>query len=249
MHIAVQGIQASYTRHQNGKKTVLCLHGWGDSSESYAKLARDLKGFDVACLDLPGFGGSEAPPNIWGLNDYIVFVADFIRELKLDVFMVIGHANGGALAIRGLADNYFTAEKLVLLSSAGIYRPNSFRNSALRVVAKSGKLILHIMPEKAHGRVKESFTKRIGSNFMVSGQMKETFRRVVRDDVLEDAHKILQPTCLIYGDRDHATPQAYGALFADTIHDSQFHVLQGTGHFVHLEQPEEVAKIITAFAS
>jgi pimeloyl-ACP methyl ester carboxylesterase len=84
---------------------------------------------------------------------------------------------------------------------------------------------------------------------MVAPHMKETFKQIVSDDVLEDAHKIEVPVVLIYGDRDHATPQAYGALFAEAMRSATLHVIEGAGHFIHLEEPEEVNKIIVEFIS
>ena len=35
----------------------------------------------VYALDLPGFGGSQAPPQTWGLSDYAAFIADFLHKI------------------------------------------------------------------------------------------------------------------------------------------------------------------------
>ena len=75
----------------------------------------------MVAVDLPGFGGSEAPPAAWDLDDYAAFLEAFLRKLALDwPYAIIGHSNGGALAIRALSSGTLKADKLVLLAASGV---------------------------------------------------------------------------------------------------------------------------------
>lgn len=249
MQVVVDDLIVSYSRLGTGKKTILCLHGWADTSKSFARLAREFSDYDVILVDLPGFGGTQTPPKPWMLDDYATFVADFVRKLELDVDTLVAHSNGGAITIRCFALKHLDVSNLVLIASSGIRRPNTFRLQAIKVLAKSGKFVMHLSPPKTRNRLRAKLYKKIGSDYLAAGHMKDTFKNIVAQDVLDDARCIKVPTVLIYGNQDHATPPAYGALLSDAIEQSKLHVIDGAGHFVHLDQPAETHKIIKEFLS
>src|ERR1700761_1960117 len=103
MQVVVDSLLTQYVRTGKGK-VVLLLHGWGDSAAGLRDLQAVLgKRYDVIALNLPGFGGTGNPPVAWGLTDYAQFVAHFLHKIGVsDVYAVLGHSNGGAIAIRGL---------------------------------------------------------------------------------------------------------------------------------------------------
>lgn len=54
--------------------TIIFLQGGGVRASTYAPLLKELaKNYRVIAPDLPGFGGSSTPDNIWGLIDYADF--------------------------------------------------------------------------------------------------------------------------------------------------------------------------------
>src|SRR5580692_991804 len=99
MNVVVDGLMTNYQKAGQGKKLVF-LHGWGDSSKTFAKLIQQLgPKYEVLSLDLPGFGGTETPGEAWTLDHYADFVADFLAKLGgKDVYGLIGHSFGGAVA-------------------------------------------------------------------------------------------------------------------------------------------------------
>lgn len=84
---------------------------------------------------------------------------------------------------------------------------------------------------------------------LVAEHLQETFKKVVTDDVREDAQKIKLPTLLIYGDQDTSTPVRLGQLLADSIKGSKLVILPGIGHMLPTEATEEVSKQIQEFIS
>src|SRR5689334_4037297 len=134
MQVVVDSLLTRYTREGKGKQ-VLLLHGWGDSAAGFRVLQHALaKKYCVTAVDLPGFGGTQAPPAPWGLDDYAQFVAHFFTKIEdKPVYAIVGHSNGGAIAIRGLGSGVLNADKLVLLASAGIRGTYKGRVKALRV--------------------------------------------------------------------------------------------------------------------
>src|SRR5580700_3237923 len=103
-------------------KLVLLLHGWGDSLQGLQQLHTQLaKHYRVLSVDMPGFGATEAPKDVWSLDNYSHFVADLIKKLELpSPYAAIGHSNGGAVVIRAVSLGAIAPERIVLLAASGI---------------------------------------------------------------------------------------------------------------------------------
>lgn len=247
MQLIVQDLITDFKRVGTGK-IVLILHGWGDKSAGWTAFSQALaKDFDVVSLDLPGFGNTEPPRTPWGLDDYAAFVAAFIRKSNLEPYAIVGHSNGGAIAIRGLAEGLLKPEKLVLLASAGVRGEYKGRTKALRLLTKTGKALATPLPGSVKKQLRSKVYETVGSDMLVAEHLQETFKRVVSDDVRKDAAKITIPTLLVYGDRDEATPVRYGYEFSAAIPGSRLEIVKGAGHFVHLERPEKVQQLVREF--
>src|SRR5437588_136437 len=117
MNVVVDGLMTNYSKVGAGP-VVVCLHGWGDSSATFAKLIDSLKEkYTVLTLDLPGFGATEKPPENWGIDDYAKFVSAWLTKVNTkDTKGIIGHSYGGAVAISGLSAGILKAKKLILLA-------------------------------------------------------------------------------------------------------------------------------------
>jgi pimeloyl-ACP methyl ester carboxylesterase len=249
MQVVVDSLLTQYEALGAGKLVVL-LHGWGDSAKGMRGLQRALaKTYKVIALDLPGFGGSEAPKGVWGLDEYAEFVAHFLKKINAgNVFLLLGHSNGGAIAIRGLGRDILQADKLALLATAGIRGEYRGRIKALRLITKAGKALVTPLPKSIKDRLRKKVYHTVGSDMLVAEHLQETFKKIVTDDVRADASSLTQPTLLIYGEQDDATPVRYGELFHEIISDSTLEILPGATHFVHLDRPEAVLKAIKDFA-
>ncbi len=248
MQVVVDGLLTNYVREGKGR-VVIILHGWGDNSTSWLKLSKDLsKTFDVVVPDLPGFGGTQSPTTTWGLNNYASFVEAFLKKIKAEqVYCLIGHSNGGAIAIRGVGQKIINPEKLVLLSSAGVRGERKGYLKGLKYAAKAGKFLTTPLPETTKKRLRDKAYKSIGSDMLVNDKLQETFKKIVSDDVKPDAKIIELPTLIVYGEDDQQTPIRYGELFHELIDHSTFEVLTGAGHFIQLDRPTEVRAAIEGF--
>lgn len=248
MQVVVDSLMTTYSREGKGG-VVLILHGWGDSSKSFQKLSHALSSnYDVICVDLPGFGGSQAPTAAWGLTDYAIFLQHFLAKIGVhDVWAIIGHSNGGAIAIRGLGMQLLQSERLVLLASAGIRNVYKGRNRALRIIAKAGKAAAMPLPQSIKKKLRRKLYTTVGSDMLVAEHLQETFKKVVTDDVREDTQHIRIPVLLVYGERDAATPLWYGEQYRELFAHATLEVLPGVEHFVHIERSAEVERAIQEF--
>lgn len=248
MQIIVDGLLVNYERSGKGK-TVLLIHGWGDTSAGLLPLNKSLSSkFDVITPDLPGFGGSNAPKTDWNLSDFSDFLIKFLNKLGVNKLeAVIGHSNGGAIAIKLSLSTKVKIEKLILLSSAGIRSPASLKLKTIKIGTKIGKALTYPLPTAAKSKLRSKHYERIGSDMLVNENMTGTFKKIVGEDLLTQASNVTIPTLLIYGDQDKGTPPEYGMMYHQKIEGSTLEIINGAGHFAHLEETQKVVKLITDF--
>lgn len=247
MNVVVDNLLTHYETTGEGQ-IVLLLHGWGDSLKGLAGLQKALApNFKVVSLDLPGFGSTQPPKKVWGLDEYGAFVDDFLTKIDVQPYAVIGHSNGGALAIRSVARTIVTPQKLILLAASGIRNRNSGKRTALKVIAKTGNVATFWLPKNTRQRLRKKLYGAAGSDLLVMEHLEETFKKTVRQDVQADAAAISIPTLLIFADQDKAVPIADAHTYQRLIKGSQLEVVQGAGHFLHLEQPQLVADLMIEF--
>lgn len=249
MQVIVDSLRTTYERAGDSQRPeILILHGWGDSAKGWQPLQAELAAdYDVTVVDLPGFGGTDKPPAAWGLTDYANFVAAFLKKTGLKPCAIIGHSNGGAIAVRGLAQDILPAERLVLLASAGIRGELSVRKKALRVATKVGKVLAYPLPAGVRRNLRRQLYATVGSDLLIAEHMQATFRKIVTDDIQADAARLKLPTLLVYGDDDMATPVQYGRILHNLIAGSTLETISQAGHFVHLDEPEQVQAMIQKF--
>jgi pimeloyl-ACP methyl ester carboxylesterase len=251
MQIVVDGLLTNYQCEGKKGPAVVLVHGWGDKLQTYEQLAKHLASkHQVVRLDLPGFGATQPPATTWGLIDYAGFVRHFLDKLNLKPVTMVGHSNGGAVLIKGVATGQLKPQRLVLLASAGVRNRQSLRKLLLKLVAKTGKLLTRWLPARVRRNLQRRFYGTIGSDYLVAPHLQETFKQTVAEDILNDAAQITVPTLLIYGDHDTATPvEQIGVPLHQAIKNSKLHIVHGADHFVHHHSLDEVSRSIEDFTS
>ena len=248
MTVIVDGYSVGYSKTGSGPAIVL-LHGWGDSMATFDLIVKILqKNYTVITLDLPGFGKSESPKEIFTLKKYAQFVHNFVTKIgETSIFAYIGHSNGGAILIRGLSSGILRSDKLILLASSGVRSDYTARKRFLKAVAKTAKIPASLLPKSTQAKLKKSAYSKIGSDLFTAEHMQDTFRQVVSEDVVHDSAMINTPTLLIYGSHDKSTPAKYGSKFNQQIEQSELVVLDGADHFLHHTHAPRVIKHMTDF--
>ena len=248
MKIIVDNLVTNYQKVGSGP-IVLLLHGWGDGMDTYKYIVNELKLTNtMISLDLPGFGNSETPKETFSLKLYASFVASFLSKIDSpELYAVIGHSNGGAIAIKALSTNTIKAQKLILLASSGVRNTYSSSKKMKRIIVKSLKIPTKLLPSSMQKKIKKKVYEKIGSDLFVAEHLQETFKEIITDDVTDDATRVSQPTLLIYGSDDDATPVSYGKKFNEKIRGSELVVVQKAGHFLHQTDSKEVISLIKKF--
>lgn len=230
---------------------ILLLHGWGGKIESMRMVAERLAphGYNCHILDLPGFGRSALPTDVWGVCDYARLVTLYLDQINLKSVHLIGHSFGGRISIVLGADYPDYVNKIVLADSAGVMTPPSTKQK-LRKVAFDAANTLLSLPGLNHfqQRFRLWVRNRYGSEDLRSaGALEPIFRKVIREDLLPHAARIKAPTLLIWGDLDEDTPVWQAKKLEQTIPDAGLVVFQDAGHFAYQERLTDFVRIVETF--
>lgn len=245
-------MQINYIKKGNGK-TVLIIPGWGTTINTYMTLINSISEYScVYCLDMPGFGKSQEPDNSWDLDNYVSFIIEFIKSQNIKELDLIGHSNGGRIIIKLMSSRKldFKVNKIILIGSAGIVHKKTLLQNFKIKVFKFFKKILEFKPINALFpnlllKLKNSFGSQDYRN--ASPVMKGTLVKLVNDDIRDFLPNIKVPTLLIWGELDTATPISDGEIMEKLIPDAGLIKVKDCTHYVFLERPSYVNKIIYTF--
>jgi len=99
-YIDIPGIRlAACQWGENGKPTIIALHGWLDNLASFSKIATGLKDYRVIAIDFPGHGHSQHRTQdvAYHMFDYVSDIIEATKVLKLQKFHIMGHSMGGII--------------------------------------------------------------------------------------------------------------------------------------------------------
>ncbi len=253
MQVEIDGYKVNYTTKGDNKKYVIILQGWGTKIGIYDVIVNALcNKYKVVSLDLPGFGDSTEPREGWSVEDFKNFFLKFVKALGIESATLIGHSFGGRIIIKLFAekDPDFNVEKIVLIDSAGIVRPKSFKTRAkiarYKIIKKLAGLKISGF---FFGQAIEEWKKKQGSEDYrnASPIMRECLVKAVNEDLTPILPRIDRETLLIWGDKDTATPLQDGKDMERLIPGAGLAVIPGTGHYSFLEAPGVFSRIINAF--
>ena len=238
MNITIQDINIHYVQYGKGKD-ILLLHGWGQNIEMMKPLGDNLcDHFRITILDLPGFGQSDEPKEIWNIQMYVDLLATFVKKVNIKDPIIMGHSFGGRIAIRYAS--IYSIEKLVLFGSPCIRKQKEL---SLKV-----RLLKKLKTLPGMNQLGEYMKQFIGSRDYKAASpiMRQTLVNVVNEDLSDSARSIKEPTLLIWGEQDDEAPVSEAQELEKIMPDAALILLPGT-HYAYLENLGRVVDIIKAF--
>lgn len=230
-------------------KTLVCLHGWGGSSESFNELRAALSDTDITVLtpDLPGFGKEPEPNRPWTVDDYVDWVSKYIVTHVDGPFYLLGHSHGGRIAIKLVVRDELPVTHLFLCASAGIKHARHLKRIVGLTLAKTGKVFLsvpgmHVL--QPIGKKLLYKLVRVHDYEQASSVMRETLILVTRENLAPLLKEINVPTDIFWGKDDRMTPYTDGLTMHRTIQGSTLHSFASVRHKVHIDRAKEIANVI-----
>lgn len=244
--VEVSGLRVRVFSGGSGSPLLL-LHGWGASSDSFAPLIPELsRKHSVVAFDFPGFGKSEAPPAVWGVNDFVSLTQRLMVELGVRQPDVIAHSFGGRVAIKLGAQDPPAIGRLVLVGVPGIRGRRKPKYYAKAVLVKSAMAISAFAPILR--RASEALIRVVASrDYLEAGVLRGTFVKVVNEDVSGLLKDIKSPVLLVWGANDEEVPIAVGRAMARLIPAAMLAEVPNSGHFCFLEQQDYFRLVVERF--
>ena len=246
--IVIDGLLSSYTEDGEGSP-ILLLHGWGCRAATFKDIQTALAAtHKVYAVDFPGFGGSDEPEEVWGIDAYADWTAKLISKLSIIDPVILGHSFGGRVAL--ILNKKVPISKLILTGGAGLIMDEDIeRRKGNEGIKKAKGFFEKILPKSTFDWAKEKMVDMVGSADYkaASPKMKEVLKRILHEDLKEYAMQITVPTLLVYGENDTATPVTMARAFNEYIKNSKLEIIPGVGHYVFIDRKEQFLDLVNDF--
>lgn len=256
MRLKAKGLEIYYEQTgEAGKPPVLCLHGWGCSTQHFAPIAQELaKDYRVTVMDFPAHGQSQKPEAPWQVRDFAECVKELMEKLSLAPCDIIAHSFGGRVALYMAAHWPQLVKRLVITGGAGIKKPETAEQKKRREAFQRKKRLLQGLAKApllggAAEKGMEALRQKYGSADYnaLDADMRRTFVQVVNEDLRPLLPQIKAPTLLIWGENDRDTPLWMGQAMEKEIPDAGLVIFENDDHYAYLRQWPRFVAVVRAF--
>jgi pimeloyl-ACP methyl ester carboxylesterase len=229
---------------------VLVLHPEFGSNRWFPYHDRLAARFQVFAPDHPGFGRSERPDWLDGIDDLVFHYVDLLDALELQRVAVIGTSFGGWIAAELAVTHPERVHRLVLVGAAGLKVDGVDRFDVfLHPVEQT---LLHLFHDSS--RSAQLLPTEIGTEVIVGAYREAaTLARLSWNPYFYDPklgrrlRRVTAPTLVVWGENDTFLPVQYGEAYADLIPDATLRRIPACGHLVPFEQTDAFIRQVVGF--
>lgn len=232
-------------KEEVGVMKIIILHGWVYDLGGWGSLVSMLEkeGFEAEMLKIPGLTAKS--DEVWDLNKYCSWL-DKTIEKEGEKVTLLGHSNGGKLALSYTLKHPDKVDKLILIDSAGIYHKElklRIKRAIFKFLANTGKKITK--SEKLRSLLYKLAREKDYREAPLN--MRRTMADLISVDLTDELKKIKTPTLIIWGEKDKLTPLKDAYLMKEKIKNSKLCIVKSAGHAPIYSHTEKVAKLIGEF--
>jgi 4,5:9,10-diseco-3-hydroxy-5,9,17-trioxoandrosta-1(10),2-diene-4-oate hydrolase len=270
-YVDVKGVTTRYWTGGATGSPILLIHGIGAYVEfwlpSFEALARE---HPVYALDLIGHGKTAKPSDAsYDLAALAQFVHDFMGTMGIEHAHLVGHSLGGAVATRLAIMHPETADRLVLVASAGLGKEchPMFRLMGVRLVgelltrpSRSGVAKFLRLGMWDESRIGEEFID-VGYHMSCLPGAQKAFLRTLRDNGrplrgisrsfyqpnIKGLSSFSNPVLVVWGREDKIIPVAHTEVAAQAMAHATIKLFDHCGHVPMFEYPEEFNALLLDF--
>src|SRR5882672_8810226 len=239
------------------KPTVVFVHGaandhsvWSLQSRYYA-----YHGWNALAVDLPGHGKSGGSPcsSIGAAADWVMRLLDAADAATA---ALVGHSMGSLIALETAARH---PERIRKLAMIGTSVPIQVSEPLLNASKANDHIAYEMINVFAHSSAAQIGGNRVPGMWMTGSAMRLMERSgdgVLHADFsacndyaagLESAQKLKCPVLMILGKRDLMTPMKVAGDVISKLPDVKVVALDGAGHSLMAEKPDDVLDNLIAF--
>jgi pimeloyl-ACP methyl ester carboxylesterase len=265
----VNGVAVHYQEAgESSAPPLLLIHGFASSNLVWSKVLLQLAeaGFRVIAPDLLGYGYSGKPRHLdYTIASQVKMVIGLLTQLGIPRVCLVGSSYGGAVAATIALDNPELVEKLVLVGAVTNNRPTRYMlmrlfgspiiGDILSPLVVGSRRLLRMRMKRVYDRHAWELDERRVQARHLPLRTRGTHRAIVRtvrrwdaERISREAHLLVQPTLIVWGDNDREVPLADGERLQQEIPNSRLFVFRECGHLPHEEYPAEFTKLISQFA-
>ncbi len=269
-HVHIHGHDVGYRMGGSGP-ALLLIHGIAGSSTAWKEvMPRLAKEYTVIAPDLLGHGESAKPMGDYSLGAVASGLRDLLGVLGVTRATIVGQSFGGGVAMQLAYQHPELCERLVLVNSGGLGREVSWM---LRLLTLPGaEFVMPVLfPQflrpwgDATGRwlgAQGVRSARISEMWRAYGSLtdsenRQAFVRTMRGVIDPGGQTVSAldrlylashlPTLIVWGDRDTIIPVEHAYQAHEAIPGSRLEVIEGAGHFPHVERPDEFLEVLLDF--
>ena len=220
--------------------------------------------FRVLAPDLRGYGQTDKPPTGYSARELAEDLYAFSRALELEPFHLVGHSVGTRLGCQFAARHPELLRSLVLVDCTG-FRALSQQEPNRRAIEQ-----LHLAfatREEAAAYLRTTHKKNFWSDAVVQQRIEQEMdhlpgggvawqysREVLHavnqahdDDVLPEVGQVRCPTLLLRGSESPNLGREEAQRLQAMIAGSELVEIGPAAHYLHLDQPEQFARVTRDF--
>lgn len=237
--------------------TAIFIHGSGQNHLSYLLQGRFLanRGFSVLNPDLPAHGLSLGDA-LTSIEDMADWIAELASETGVKKAAIIGHSQGGLVALELGRRHPELCEKIVFIATAAAIPVNpalldmaenkesgAIASMVLWGNGERGHFDDHTMPGQTH--------MNFGNALMAANENGALFADLsacaAYSDGMTAAATIQCPTLTILAEKDMMTPIKFGRKLASALPNNTLQEVANAGHMLPSENPDSVTFPIRDF--
>lgn len=250
---------------------VVLVHGLGSSAKGdWGQVMLPLaQTHRVLALDQLGFGNSDKPQIDFGIQTWVDFLGEFLRQNQVSDFTLVGESLGGWIsaqytiqALQGIAAGPSLAlpkpSRLVLSDSAGLHAtmkrlfapPAAGKKSVVGAsLAGEKQLLASVFYSPAYNTDQ---SLRDGLAWSLAKGDAWAIRAVRNPALLNETvdgqlGAITIPTLVIWGEHDSLLPLKDGRYFAAGIRSAELKIIADSGHAPMIETPDAFLAALQPF--
>jgi len=208
--------------------------------------------FQVFAPDHPGFGQSERPEWLEGIDDVVLHYVDLLDLLGLETVSVIGTSLGGWIAAELAVAYAHRVTRLVLVGAGGVRVEGVERFDVF--LHPIEETLQHLFYDQS--RAPQLLPTEMGPEVIVRAYhdsttlARLTWNPYFYNPKLERRlRRIRAPTLVLWGENDRFLPLPHGEAYARLIPGARLQIVPECGHFVPFEQTEVFVSAATDFLS
>lgn len=238
-----------FYRHIKGHPslpTILFIHGSGGSHKSWPHQLYTYTAANVLLIDMPGHGKSTGN-GYRSVEKYAAIIHPLVSALGQKHVVLAGHSLGGAVAQTVALSNPVWLSGLILVGTGVRLRVHA---DILENLQKNYSQCVDLICRWAFAPDTPAYLIKESRRAMLKTDPAVTHGDFSACDAFDIGHEVGKINCrtlVLSGSQDRLTPPKYGHFLHRHIPNSQYRLIEGAGHMMALEQPEQFLGCITSF--